>query len=141
MRNGWFWLVQVAAAVETALLLVAGVILRDAEALTLAFVMLLTLGWIFFRANDLRQALDMFAAILSPASYVQHSLPPNFYVLITVVVVGYFISVALPPLQREQSTGICAWLPVELKCALYGAVFYLAVLHNAEPQQFIYFQF
>ena len=46
---GWFWLVQVAAVVETALLFAAGVILRDAEALGLAFVVLLTLGWILFR--------------------------------------------------------------------------------------------
>jgi len=46
---GWFWLVQVAAVVETGLLFAAGVYLRDAEALTLAFLVLLTLGWIFFR--------------------------------------------------------------------------------------------
>jgi plastocyanin len=46
---GWFWLVQVAAVLETGLLFAAGVYLRDAEALTLAFVVLLTLGWIFFR--------------------------------------------------------------------------------------------
>jgi plastocyanin len=46
---GWFWLVQVAAIVETALLFAAGVYLRDAETLALAFVVLLTLGWIFFR--------------------------------------------------------------------------------------------
>ena len=46
---GWFWLVQVAAVVETGLLFAAGVYLRDAEALALAFVVLLTLGWIFFR--------------------------------------------------------------------------------------------
>src|SRR5437868_15010283 len=46
---GWFWLVQIAAVVDTALLFAAGVILRDAEALALAFVVLLTLGWIFFR--------------------------------------------------------------------------------------------
>jgi len=46
---GWFWLVQVAAAVETGLLFAAGAYLRDAEALGFAFVVLLTLGWIFFR--------------------------------------------------------------------------------------------
>jgi len=46
---GWFWLVQIAAVVDTALLFAAGVILRDAEALALAFVVLLTLGWILFR--------------------------------------------------------------------------------------------
>jgi len=48
-RFGWFWLVQVAAITETGLLFAAGVYLRDAEALTLAFAVLLTLGWIFFR--------------------------------------------------------------------------------------------
>ena len=48
-RYGWFWLVQVAAVTETGLLFAAGVYLRDAEALALAFVVLLTLGWIFFR--------------------------------------------------------------------------------------------
>ena len=46
---GWFWLVQVAAVIETSLLFAAGAYLRDAEALTLAFVVLLTLGWILFR--------------------------------------------------------------------------------------------
>ena len=40
---------QVAAGVETGLLFAAGAYLRDAEALGLAFVVLLTLGWIFFR--------------------------------------------------------------------------------------------
>ena len=46
---GWFWLVQVAATVEAALLFVAGAYLRDAEALGLAFIVLLTLGWILLR--------------------------------------------------------------------------------------------
>src|SRR5256886_6032583 len=46
---GWFWLFQIAAVVDPALLFAAGVILRDAEALALAFVVLLTLGWILFR--------------------------------------------------------------------------------------------
>src|SRR5436305_371530 len=47
--SGWFWLVQVAASVEAALLFVAGAYLRDAEALAFAFIVLLTLGWILFR--------------------------------------------------------------------------------------------
>ncbi|HET9848486.1 MAG TPA: cupredoxin domain-containing protein [Candidatus Dormibacteraeota bacterium] len=48
-RYGWFWLVQVAAGIETVLLFAAGVYLRDAETLALAFIVLLTLGWILFR--------------------------------------------------------------------------------------------
>ncbi|TMC63177.1 MAG: hypothetical protein E6J16_09940 [Chloroflexota bacterium] len=46
---GWFWLVQVAAVIETILLLAAGAYLRDAEALGFAVVVLLTLAWIFLR--------------------------------------------------------------------------------------------
>ena len=48
-QYGWFWLVQVAAVIETVLLFAAGAYLRDAEALAFAFVVLATLGWIFFR--------------------------------------------------------------------------------------------
>ena len=46
---GWFWLVQVAAVIETILLLAAGAYLRDAEALGFAVMVLLTLAWIFLR--------------------------------------------------------------------------------------------
>jgi hypothetical protein len=46
---GWFWLVQVAAVIETVLLFAAGAYLRDAEALGFAVVVLLSLAWIFFR--------------------------------------------------------------------------------------------
>ena len=46
---GWFGLVQVAATVEAALLLIAGAYLRDAEALAFAVIVLLTLGWILVR--------------------------------------------------------------------------------------------
>jgi plastocyanin len=46
---GWFWLVQVAAVIETVLLFAAGAYLRDAEALGFAVVVLLTLAWIFLR--------------------------------------------------------------------------------------------
>ena len=101
----------------------------------------ISFGWIFFRANDLRQSFAMVAAVFSPTSYRYHFLPPSLYALIVALAVGYFIVIALPPLRGEQSAGICAWLPLEFKCALYGAMFYFAVLHSAEPQQFIYFQF
>ena len=61
--------------------------------------------------------------------------------LIAVLAVGYFILAVFPTMHGDESGAICAWVPLEVKCALYGAMFYLAVLHSAEPQQFIYFQF
>jgi alginate O-acetyltransferase complex protein AlgI len=101
----------------------------------------ISFGWIFFRANDLRQSFAMAAAVFSPASYGLHFLPPSLYALIAVLAVGYFILAVFPTMHGDESGAICAWVPLEVKCALYGAMFYLAVLHSAEPQQFIYFQF
>src|SRR5205823_5957184 len=65
---GWFWLVQIAAVVDTALLFAAGVILRDAEALALAFVVLLTLGWILFRPGRIVPGLVLILAITGYAA-------------------------------------------------------------------------
>jgi alginate O-acetyltransferase complex protein AlgI len=52
---------------------------------------LVSLGWIFFRANDLEQALTMLRAVLSPSHYKYIVLPADFYILASVVIIGYFI--------------------------------------------------
>jgi alginate O-acetyltransferase complex protein AlgI len=101
----------------------------------------ISFGWIFFRASDLNQSFAMVAAVFSPMSYREHFLPASLYLLIAGLIAGYFVWFALSSFERDQSDGICAWLPLEFKFALYGAMFYIAFLHNAEPQQFIYFQF
>jgi len=101
----------------------------------------ISFGWIFFRASDLQQSVAMVAAVFTPATYGQHFLPPSLYLLIVVFIVGYFVSIALLRVSRGQMEGICAGLPIEIRFALYGGMFYLAVLHNTQPQQFIYSQF
>ena len=50
-----------------------------------------SLGWLFFRANSLSQALAMFSTIFSPAAYVRLSMPRSFYAVVAIGVVGYFI--------------------------------------------------
>jgi alginate O-acetyltransferase complex protein AlgI len=52
---------------------------------------LVSLGWIFFRANDLQQALTMLRSVLFPGHYQQIVLPADFYILTSVVISGYFI--------------------------------------------------
>src|SRR5437867_12771209 len=103
---GWFWLVQVAAVVDTALLFAAGVILRDAEALALAFVVLLTLGWILFRPGRIVPVVVrglVFADVafwMLPAAVtnaVSHDSPPSIIlpgVLSTTSVVGLVAALA-----------------------------------------------
>src|SRR6201993_1230889 len=55
----------------------------------LATAGLISLGWIFFRANSLAQARQMLAALASPGSYASHYLSSSLYQLIAVLAAGY----------------------------------------------------
>ena len=50
-----------------------------------------SLGWILFRANDLKQASSMLGAVFLPSSYHHLTLAPNFYRLVLVVAGVYFV--------------------------------------------------
>ena len=54
---------------------------------------LISLGWIFFRANSVTQAGQMLSAIFSPASYSSHFLSSSLYVLVAMLSAGYLIVV------------------------------------------------
>lgn len=55
-----------------------------------ATFLLVAVGFIFFRANDLTQAWAMVRAILTPAAYGHFAMPRSFYILTLTVVIGYF---------------------------------------------------
>jgi alginate O-acetyltransferase complex protein AlgI len=59
---------------------------------------LISLGWIFFRANSLQQARQMIASVISPASYAEHFLSWSLYLLIATLAAGYALSL----LVRER---------------------------------------
>ena len=42
-------------------------------------IALIALGWIFFRANSVAQAFQMFQAVLAPSSYAQRFLPSSLF--------------------------------------------------------------
>ena len=50
---------------------------------------LVSAGWILFRANSLPQAAQMLAAVVSPASYLDHTLPRSLYLLVAGLAVAY----------------------------------------------------
>jgi alginate O-acetyltransferase complex protein AlgI len=52
-------------------------------------ISLVSLGWIFFRANSLVQARQMLSAIISPGSYSSHLLSGSLYLLIVALAIGY----------------------------------------------------
>ena len=62
--------------------------------------LLVSLGYIFFRANDLGQALRMLRAVVVPQSYavVYTTLPHEYYLLVALMAGGYFIYVAIAEL-------------------------------------------
>ena len=53
----------------------------------------INLGWVFFRANDSKQAFSMLGAALWPGNYRGWALPRDLYTLILASVLGYFLVV------------------------------------------------
>jgi len=54
--------------------------------------LLLAVGFIFFRANDLTQAWTMLSAVITPAAYGHFAMPRSFYLLVSTAAVGYFVA-------------------------------------------------
>jgi alginate O-acetyltransferase complex protein AlgI len=52
---------------------------------------LMSLGWIFFRANSVHEAGQMLAAVASPARYPAHFLSGSLYLLVLALAAGYAI--------------------------------------------------
>src|ERR1039457_3310600 len=50
---------------------------------------LISLGWIFFRANTLLQARQMLSAVASPARYSSHFLSGSLYLLLATLAAAY----------------------------------------------------
>jgi alginate O-acetyltransferase complex protein AlgI len=57
-----------------------------------ATFLLVSLSYVFFRANDLEQAFRMLGAVLAPRSYAPAymTLPYDYYLLVALMVGGYF---------------------------------------------------
>ncbi len=94
---------------------------------------LISLGWIFFRANSTAQAREMLQAVASPETYGSHLLSSSLYLLIAALAGGYAILLLLgDALNRHVSeathegSGILAlmarsrwiWLPAVYALAL-----------------------
>ncbi len=58
-------------------------------------ISLISLGWIFFRANSVVQAREMLAQIIAPSSYGSHLLSNSLYLLVALLGLGYAIVVGI----------------------------------------------
>jgi hypothetical protein len=63
---------------------------------------LVSLGWIFFRANSWSQARQMLLAVGSPGSYDSHVLSSSLYLLVMTLGVGYGLVVLIADTIKER---------------------------------------
>jgi D-alanyl-lipoteichoic acid acyltransferase DltB (MBOAT superfamily) len=56
--------------------------------------LLVSVGFIIFRAADLTQVWTMLRAVFTPAAYGHFAMPRSFYILMLTVAVGYFVVTA-----------------------------------------------
>jgi alginate O-acetyltransferase complex protein AlgI len=122
-------------------------------------ISLISLGWIFFRANSLVEARQMLSAVLSPASYSTHFISGSLYVLVVALAAGYAIvlltiemldrySVEPEGAHASSNSGMIAliarnrwfWIPPLYLLAL---LLVLVVTHTrgADAAQFMYRKF
>jgi alginate O-acetyltransferase complex protein AlgI len=124
----------------------------------LVTISLVSLGWVFFRANSLAEARRMLSAVLSPATYLSHSLSGSLYALVMVLAVGYaIVLLGIEVLDRysisEVSSGHLRsgtvalmarsrwfWIPPLYLLALVTVVI-VTHTHGADAAQFMYRKF
>lgn len=69
-----------------------------------ATIALVSLGWIFFRANSLERARQMLATVVSPGNYTSHFVSGSLYLLV-VALAGSYVIVLLTARALERYSG------------------------------------
>jgi alginate O-acetyltransferase complex protein AlgI len=67
-------------------------------------IALISLGWIFFRANSLAEAGKMFSAVVSLANYRSHLISLSLYLLFAALAGGYAIALLMADAFDRYST-------------------------------------
>jgi hypothetical protein len=102
-----------------------------------------SLGWIFFRANTLGEALSMWKAVFTPTSYLHLTLRPNYYIVTALLACGYFFWVGGKALVGSLSDRMTAvrqgrWV---LSPLVYTASILAIIAWSGSGSPFVYFQF
>lgn len=69
---------------------------------------LISLGWILFRANSTTQAKQMLTALLRPENYASHFLSASLYFLIAVLAAGYALVLLLSDALNHDAESAAA---------------------------------
>ncbi len=103
---------------------------------------LMCLGWILFRAENAHQAFRMLSVVFQPGSYRHLALKPNYYLVTTIIILGYFTvcgycrlaeRLAKSPLWNRAS-----WL---LSPVVYSILIMGVIIWSNQKSVFVYMQF
>ena len=101
-----------------------------------------SLGWLLFRARDVRQAVAMQGAALSLAGLGRHVLPMNLLALVALMVGGYFLACGADAWLKRHPLAPSGRRLASLTAPLYYAGLVLAIIvWSKEKSVFVYFQF
>jgi len=119
---------------------------------------LVSLGWIFFRANSLSQASRMLSAVVSPGSYLSHNISGSLYVMVFGLAIGYMLVLSINEFLDRYSVKTDAstrglqgipwfivrsrwfWLPAVYLIALF-LVSVVTLTPGSNAAQFVYSRF
>ena len=106
----------------------------------LATFILVTIGWIFFRADTIKDAMEYFSRICNSSIFILPEMDIQFIIctiLITIMIIIEWIG-------RNEQYAIAElgkkWKPV-YRYILYYIILFLALCFAGDKQTFIYFQF
>lgn len=113
----------------------------DAASWLITFLVV-TMGWILFRAQDLGQAGQLLRAATNPFVRSGLHLPAGFVLLVLLLAGGYFAWFGFCRARgQDQQPVSLQWIPLEARGAFYALTFYLAVFYRSSVEAFVYFQF
>ncbi|MCK5127037.1 MAG: MBOAT family protein [candidate division Zixibacteria bacterium] len=101
------------------------------------FFNLVCFGWIFFRSQSPGQIWDMLQTVFIWRGSIDLAL------LIPLVQYGgpMFMVEIIAYLSSKENPHLFQKIPLALRGAVYGVMFYLFAMHAASAQSFVYFQF
>lgn len=105
-------------------------------AFTVSFSML---GWIFFRAQSMEQALTMVARAFDVRTIRTMALRENVYLTAAVVMIGFLLTAGVWNLNQRGK--IPAWIKLPGIVVVHGILIMLVFVYLRQVKSFIYFQF
>ena len=105
-------------------------------AFTVSFSML---GWIFFRAQSMEQALTMVARAFDVRTIRTMALRENVYLTAAVVMIGFLLTAGVWNLNQRGK--IPAWIKLPGIVVVHGVLIMLVFVYLRQVKSFIYFQF